>query len=40
LLFKYKILNDLKLDILVTERLVKSLCFTRLASIVVIICAI
>ena len=40
LLFKYKILNNLKLDILVTKRFVKSLCFAKLASIIVIINAI
>jgi hypothetical protein len=40
LLSKCRILNDLELDILVTERLVASLCFARLASIIAIISAI
>jgi hypothetical protein len=40
LLSKYKILNNLKLDILVIERFVKSLRFAKLASIIVIISAI
>jgi hypothetical protein len=40
LLSKYRILNDLKSDILVIKHLVKSLCFARLVSIVVIISAI
>ncbi len=40
LLFKYEILNNSESDILVTERLVKSFSFTRLISVIVIICAI
>jgi hypothetical protein len=40
LLSKYRILNNLELDILITERLVESLCFAKLASIIVIISAI
>jgi hypothetical protein len=39
-LSKCGILNDLELDILVTERLVASLRFARLTSIIVIISAI
>lgn len=40
LLTKYRILNNLESDILITERFVKSLCFAKLASIVVIISTI
>jgi hypothetical protein len=39
-LFKYRILNDLELDILITERFIESLRFAKLTIIVVIISAI